>query len=189
MSRPILYTSDSHFGHANIIKYTGRPFDDIYEMDIVMLGRLREAEASGAQIVHMGDVSFDLRRVVETLGWLERPQDHTLVIGNHDRYRQQREIYHSCFGRIIGTRNTWKTHSAIIHDGNSQILISHRPQEEIYGCQYNVYGHMHSRSLRSEVHLNACVELHDYRPVTLGELIATNIERPEGIIVEDHSRV
>lgn len=29
----VFFTSDTHFGHANIIKYCGRPYRDVTQMD------------------------------------------------------------------------------------------------------------------------------------------------------------
>ena len=68
-----------------------------------------------------------------------------------------------------------------------QVLVSHAPQENLWGCDVNVHGHIHNNILlngdhhpednwtfTSPVHFNASVELHGFKPVTLDQLAAAH---------------
>jgi calcineurin-like phosphoesterase family protein len=41
----VWFTADLHFGHANIIRYCGRPFADVASMDTEIIDRLNAAAA------------------------------------------------------------------------------------------------------------------------------------------------
>ena len=41
------FTADFHFNHANIIRYCGRPFETVAEMDAAILDRLNSSVAEG----------------------------------------------------------------------------------------------------------------------------------------------
>jgi calcineurin-like phosphoesterase family protein len=205
MSRAIRYTSDLHLAHANIIKYSRRPFDNVDQMDVTLVANLRAAEAEGCQVISGGDVSFNLRKVVEKHGPLfSDPKAHANVMGNHDaKSGGSRRTYDEQFGRVAGEPGTWKTNTLIVEDllgGEGliprlvKVLVSHEPQSDLQGCDFNVYGHVHNNLfdpafrehhqweawfdslLSSDRHLNACVELHQYRPVSLEELVRRHRE-------------
>lgn len=38
----LFFTADTHFGHANILKLCGRPFETIEEMNETMIGKWNE---------------------------------------------------------------------------------------------------------------------------------------------------
>jgi len=54
----IWFTADHHFGHANIIKYTKRPFESVEEMDGEMIRRWNEVVRAGDVVYHLGDFTL-----------------------------------------------------------------------------------------------------------------------------------
>jgi len=52
-------TSDSHFRHANIIKYTNRPFDSVEEMDTEMVRAWNSVVEKGDIVYHLGDFTLN----------------------------------------------------------------------------------------------------------------------------------
>lgn len=186
-----LYISDSHFGHANIIKYAARPFPTVMHMDQVMWERLVFAAERG-RIIHGGDLCLNSGRLPHYQ--LPNAARHLLVRGNHDPDDSRDELrYLEWFGTVHGTRKTWRTHGVVVDDvldGRPvRVLVSHEPQPVAPWWDYNVYGHHHTNLIRnpefygpggewgdytwlrgSERHFNACAELVDYRPTPLEEL-------------------
>lgn len=213
----ILYTSDSHFSHANIIKFTKRPFSTEQEMNTKMLGELRAAEDTGAQIIHAGDLGMAVRFLYEKYGpFLRYPDRHTLVVGNHDKFSTNPEsmaLVRQSFGTIIGTHKTWQANSVVVEDQigprRVRVLVSHNPQENLPDdIDFNVYGHVHNNLdhsmdwhiqnygrkwvewlATSARHLNACVELTQFAPVDLLELIYTNHEFQQRLRIQLASKV
>lgn len=51
----VLFTSDSHFGHANIIKYSSRPFASAHEMDEALIRNWNSVVGHGDTVYHLGD--------------------------------------------------------------------------------------------------------------------------------------
>lgn len=197
----VLYTSDSHFGHANIIRFTHRPFNGTVEMDRVMVAGLRAAEATGARIYHAGDVGF-LGMLYEKIGGsiFTNPERHTLVGGNHDKLRRPDLLVTAqrSFGSIVGNEKTWRENNLVITDtlGDRivRVMVTHDPVVKLPDfIDYNVYGHYHNnldhsmpwhienlgrewveQMATSPRHLNACVELTNFIPAPLEALIAYN---------------
>ena len=52
---PIWFTSDTHFRHANIIKFSGRPFANVEEMNEELIRRWNEAVPDNGIVFHLGD--------------------------------------------------------------------------------------------------------------------------------------
>jgi len=78
------FTSDTHFGHGNIIKYCTRPFKDAGEMDRAIIANWNETVQPDDIVYHLGDVAFTSPdRAKHILSCLNGHK--ILILGNHDR--------------------------------------------------------------------------------------------------------
>jgi len=82
------FTSDTHFGHINIINYCRRPFLDIDEMHREMIGNINAVvHPTRDELFHLGDFArggmeaWDIRNDIKC-------QRIHLIMGNHDNHRE-----------------------------------------------------------------------------------------------------
>ncbi len=89
----IYFTSDTHFGHANIIKHCNRPFlpfNSIPAVDVMdwnMIARWNDVVKGNDQVYFLGDLSFynaekTIHLVAELKGkkyWITGNHDHKLI--------------------------------------------------------------------------------------------------------------
>lgn len=171
----IYFISDTHFHHANtFLKFKQpdgspmRPFTSVEEMNECMVERWNEVVRPQDKIYHLGDVVMGhqqqsgegLLRILGRLNGHKR-----LILGNHDQLRTQ--DYLAYFDALYSSRRL------------EHILFTHIPvhPDSIGGKLLgNVHGHIHNnthrtpRALPCPPYLNICVELTDYRPLSLGEI-------------------
>lgn len=78
------FTSDTHYGHQNIIRFCDRPYAHVDHMNVDLVNRAATVLDVGDELWHLGDVA--LGTLDHTLTHLARiAVDVTLVAGNHDR--------------------------------------------------------------------------------------------------------
>ena len=78
------FTADLHFGHANIIGYSGRPFADAAAMNEALIERWNAAVQPDDTVWVLGDVA--LGRIDESLDLVTQLHGRKLLLaGNHDR--------------------------------------------------------------------------------------------------------
>jgi calcineurin-like phosphoesterase family protein len=78
------FTSDTHYGHANIIGFCDRPYADVHHMNVDLVNRAAAVLGPDDELWHLGDVA--LGYLDSSLTNLARiPANVTLVAGNHDR--------------------------------------------------------------------------------------------------------
>ncbi len=80
----IWFTSDTHFGHANIIKYDRRPFSDIVEHDNELIRRWNVVVGKGDVVYHLGDFSWHNKEAEADNILVQLNGTKILVYGNHD---------------------------------------------------------------------------------------------------------
>lgn len=131
--REIWFTSDTHFGHKNIIEYEKeeRPFKTVEEMNETIIDRWNNVADKKDIVYHLGDVVFsrnDLHNVSRCNG------SKRLVMGNHDCYSAS--LYLDFFDKLYG---------CIFY---KQCLLSHIPVH-YFGFRtrwlLNIHGHLHSK--------------------------------------------
>lgn len=78
------FTSDTHFGHANIIKLCNRPFKDVEEMNEKLIENWNKVVSEDGTVFHLGDFAFGGSGLWNSVIPRLNGQIY-LIIGNHDR--------------------------------------------------------------------------------------------------------
>ena len=78
------FTSDTHFGHANIIKYDGRPFSSVEEHDEGLITNWNSVVAPGDLVYHLGDVCWHHKELDIDVLLARLHGTKILITGNHD---------------------------------------------------------------------------------------------------------
>ena len=77
-------TSDTHYGHANIIEYSKRPYQSVQGMNESLIANYNSVVRPGDLVYHLGDFGFaDEKSLDEILRRLNG--DKFLIWGNHDK--------------------------------------------------------------------------------------------------------
>lgn len=76
------FTSDTHFGHANIIRYCQRPFASVAEMDAVMIQNIQSTLTEDDELYFLGDwsMSYHQYTLIRRLKFCHL----YFILGNHD---------------------------------------------------------------------------------------------------------
>lgn len=163
----IWIVSDTHFGHANILKFVddngslirGSVFSSVEEMNEHMIDRWNSVVKDGDKIYHLGDVSFGQGHQV-----LSRLKGHKrLILGNHDNGKDQNLQKH--FSKI----QVWRMFPEF------NMLLTHVP---VHPCslehqvRWNVHGHLHQHLVDDSRYFNASVEQLSYTPVHIEDIKA-----------------
>ena len=189
MQRKNFYISDLHFGHANIVKFDGRPFFTIDEMDQKLISNWNETVSPDDTVYILGDFCWlKEARWIEILDQLKGHK--VLVLGNHDLQNPSKELW-SKFEDISDYKE--------IDDVGRKVIMSHYPIM-CYKNSYNrnvymLYGHVHmtkeyehvkqwTEQLRAAhtrpwdnlgqlYNVGCMLPYMDYRPRTLDEIISS----------------
>lgn len=173
----IWFTADTHFGHANAIKYCGRPFETKYEMDRAMIANWNSRVGPRDTIYHLGDFSF--YGSIETTKLVQRLNGYKILIrGNHDKG----ESFY-----IRAGFNAYYTSTPSNPLEFEEFLISHYPYWETYdhddrkhkfadrmlhkrGNRWLLCGHIHEK-WKSKGHcINVGVDQWNFAPVSIHEI-------------------
>jgi calcineurin-like phosphoesterase family protein len=172
MSRRFIL-SDTHFCHDNILHYTDRPFRDVDEMDNIMVERWNTVVSERDRVFHLGDFTLcNKARAKNIISQLNG--DITLVLGNHDRRKTD------SWWLDVGIGTVYRY--PIIFEGI--FIMSHEPVVHINETlpYINLHGHTHNKIIYSKQHINCCVEIDDYTPQNLDEIIGRVGVAQEGVI-------
>ena len=82
----IWFTSDTHFGHANVLHFTDRPFGDIAHMNRALINAINERVAPTDDLYILGDFSYQMTAVeAAALRSKINCRKVHIVPGNHDK--------------------------------------------------------------------------------------------------------
>lgn len=172
----IFFTSDTHFGHENIIKYTNRPFADADEMDRVLISNINDCVSPRDVLYVLGDFAMGrgknkLQHAADMLSRINCKNVY-LVIGNHDV--QDFERLKAC-----GFTDVYQ-YKEISHNG-MRFCLMHYPLLEwngFYRDAYDLHGHVHNDANYNEdmrkrniKRYDVGVDANGYAPVSIDEIV------------------
>ena len=162
----IFFTSDHHWGHANILKYCNRPFSSVEEMDEIMIQRWNSVVSKFDTVYHLGDfclcndakpylsrlhgkIRFVIPNFHHDKNWLENKPDLPNV-------EYLPPIWVEKFSKDIF------------------IVMCHYPfavfERQHYGA-FMLYGHCHDKNFSLPgFSMNVGVDHHDFYPVYFEEV-------------------
>lgn len=136
----VFFTSDTHFGHENIIKYCKRPFANADEMDDTLIKNWNSVVGPNDTVFHLGDFAWGNPHIWNNA--LDKLNGHIhLILGNHDMKNIQ-EGYMDRFASVSFQKQ--------IYIGNVCIYLNHYPFLCYAGSYHlkrkiwDLFGHVHS---------------------------------------------
>lgn len=195
--RHVFLTSDTHYHHANIIKYCQRPFQSVEHMNAEMVRRWNERCDDDAFVIHLGDFCFGgIEKAVNVANSLRGRK--VIVRGNHDAPRKgkwgftDQQLLSMGFEAVYGR--------AFLDVPEGRFYLEHHPRtyqdlDAIAGPQgMQLCGHVHElwdrartswretedgkryvhgERMRTGRVINVGVDQRGFAPATVGELLAT----------------
>lgn len=171
VTKSLWLIADLHLGHRGIIKYEGRPFKSIEDMDNFMINQWNSVVKQGDDVLILGDLTYHNQSKTKTIiSQLNGNID--LLWGNHDKHNER--WYQELGIRKIYRQIRWKDHNS-----PAQVVFSHEPfiQPFSYPLALNIHGHTHTvggyikKCLWTPFNYCVSAELLNYTPVTLGSII------------------
>ncbi len=163
----VYLTSDTHFGHEKIISFCKRPFANVQEMNEALIENWNNVVRPTDTIYHLGDFAmFNDRGALETLARLNGRKH--LIVGNHD----SRKVVASPLWESVKPYQDLK----ITYRGNLvRAVLCHYPIQDWRwrprgGLHF--HGHVHDGFAQTSQRVDVGVDSWNYRPVSLGQLIA-----------------
>lgn len=77
------FTSDEHYYHFNILKYSGRPFSSVEEMNEKLIENHNEVVRKNDITIHAGDFTLKSKNVIQEIVKRLKGQ-HIFLRGSHD---------------------------------------------------------------------------------------------------------
>lgn len=157
-TRNIWVWSDQHFSHKNIIKFSKRPYPNPETMNKCMLKNFQQLVQPNDISIWVGDVAFkDINELLD-----QCPGYKILVVGNHDFNKKK-----------LRRLNFDEVHLLYhMHLQGIDYVFTHYPMSNLPVPMINIHGHIHNNVPKtiSLQQINVCVEVTDYKPISMFEL-------------------
>lgn len=180
----VLFTSDLHFGHTNILRFDNRPWSSIEAMDHDLIERWNMKAKPGDIVYVLGDMFWksDPNYVGSILDRLNGQV--YLIKGNHDRWLNSANLK-----KLAGVKDYLEL-KVKLKDGTERKCVCSHYFTPFYNSHYHngimLHGHSHltkeheeelfiAKELNKKGFNNTIINvgcmLNDYEPKTLDELL------------------
>jgi len=161
------FIGDLHLDHTNIIRYCNRPFKSVEEMNSFMIKKWNSTVLKEDKVYYLGDICFGRGSRPAEYWWNQLNGDKTLILGNHDR-----------FDEVILFKEVRR--NLYLQFGDIKFELIHSPDHMherepdrwlIHGHHHNNFPELYPLINRKNKTINVSVELLDYKPLELQELL------------------
>lgn len=152
------FIADTHFGHTNVIKYAGRPYDGVEEMNEDLIKRWNKAVGKADRVFMCGDFALGSKTMIIEIGNRLHGRK-TLILGNHDG-ASMRTYYEAGFEFI--------SRQPILYD--EKFIVSHEPRSSL--PMRNIFGHIHEKPIERPIDFCVSVEKINYTPISYEEILS-----------------
>ena len=134
----IFFTSDTHFSHANIMKYCNRPWSNVEDMNETLINNWNKVVNKDSIIFHLGDFAWG-NNWMPILNQLNGRK--ILILGNHDLKNKDATALTKGFDYVC--------QQLYINIEHRKVILNHCPML-CYGGTYSndkvyqLFGHVHS---------------------------------------------
>ena len=159
----IFFTADTHFGHSGIIKLANRPYRSLQEMDAALAENWNDVVGPEDTVYHLGDFAFKGSKAAAKY---LAPLNGKIILlrGNHDTLNTAK-------------LERWEQAADLIEfrQERTDLVLCHYPLLEWPGAfrgAVHLHGHTHGRVAPNRQRCDVGVDVWDYRPVTLPEILS-----------------
>lgn len=173
----VYFISDTHFFHENIIKLANRPFSSIEKMNQKLIENWNRKIKGNDTVYILGDMFFRCKESenIENILSQLNGKKH-LIIGNHDSSWMDKVNLNKYFVEV--------TDFKVTTNGEYAVTLCHYPllTWKHESKSYMIHGHIHANTTddffplicKRERVLNAGIDINNFEPCTLEELIRNN---------------
>lgn len=172
MDVKIFYTSDLHLGHRTILDIENKKFKTLEERQQLIIDNWNSKVKKSDIVYILGDMFYgrhlNYRKVLTKLNGKKY-----LIKGNHDQWIEKEPELEELFEEVSDYK--------VVIDNGRKVVLFHFPIAEWnhkHYKSYHLYGHVHEKKSPGIEYMNSlercynvCIQVHNYYPVTLNELI------------------
>lgn len=196
-SRKVWFTSDSHFNHFGVIAHCARPFTTSAEMNAALIDGWNSTVGADDIVIHLGDFSLATKITEKYTPLLNGHK--WLVPGNHDsihsthknapeRHANLLRKYEGCGWLVLPEEFVLLTDHGEFYCRHVPYFMGNDPDVRYMEYRtvqpYNlICGHIHEkwrtrRHDNGKVMINVGVDQHNFKPISLADIVAAMKETP-----------
>lgn len=169
------FTADHHFGHANIIEYSNRPFRSVQEMDMILIQKWNEVVDDKDLVYYVGDFTLQDYSFARDIFAQLRGTIY-FIPGSHDGrwLKPYQTDGYPFYTKSQGPVKLLPPLHTLKYAGlNPEIVLCHyamRSWDRSHYGTWHLFGHHHGHLAPYGLSFDIGVDCWDYYPVSLGQV-------------------
>jgi len=162
----VWFTSDTHYGHSNVIKYCDRPFANAKEMDETLIENYNSVITNEDYVYHLGDFCFKGGKDASSIFNKLNGKKKFLIKGNHDAKQTLKLPWDGVYDVLYLKIRTIPNHQ----DDPTEIFLSHyahRVWNKAHHGSFHCFGHSHNSLSPHGKSFDCGVDAWNYFPISL----------------------